>query len=211
MSRARVADERVENDAYLTPARPALAICEHLARRGVFPSRVIEPSAGAGAFVRAARLVWPAAHVTANEIDRRRRVALLRAGAHVVLFQDWPRLARRLAAAPHDGRPRLIIGNPPYRFAEEHVDAALACLQRGERLAFLLRINFLGATKRVEFWNRPGLEEVAPVAPRPSFLGSGSDGTEYALFTWLKGYREPARLAPPIVWKPERKRGGIAA
>lgn len=207
MSRARAKKDRVLNDAYMTPDELALAICAGLRRRGVVPEEVVEPSAGDGAFVRTARATWPDAHVTAVEIDGGKRLPLLQAGAHVALTDDWVHLARLLANHQADhGKSRLLLGNPPYTLAQEHIEAGLDLLRDGDRLAFLLRLNFLGATCRVAFWRRPtGLETIQTIAPRPSFRGSGSDGTEYAVFTWRKGYRGAVRVLPPLVWTPPRR------
>jgi hypothetical protein len=206
VSRARAAGERIPLDSYQTPQPLALGICATLRKRGATPAEIVEPSGGSGVFVAAARLVWPDAHVTANDVDRGRRRDLLQAGAHLVLHEDWTALARRLASEqPAEGPERLIVGNPPFRLAERHVEAGLEWLRDGDRLAFLLRLNLLGSTRRLSFWARPGLASVAPIVPRPSFTGTGTDGTEYAVFTWVKGYRGAARLQRPIVWKPARR------
>lgn len=211
MSRARAEADRVPLDAYMTPPELALAICCELKRK-VDALEVIEPSAGAGAFVRAARSVWDMAHVTAVEVDPRHRAALVASGAHHVAIEDWVRWSRDIANAQSDeGNDRIIIGNPPYRQAQEHVEAGLDLLRDGDRLAFLLRLNFLGSKDRVRFWRRPGLESVQTVAPRPSFglnkLGKpGSDGTEYAVFVWRKGHRAPPRILRPLTWTPPRRR-----
>lgn len=55
MSRARAKADRVPRDAYQTPPELALAICQRLALAGMRPGEIVEPSAGSGAFVRAAR------------------------------------------------------------------------------------------------------------------------------------------------------------
>ncbi len=210
MSRARAASDRVPLDAYQTPDQLAVAICDRLHRVVTSPSEIMEPSAGAGAFVRAARARWPDAHVAAVDIDPGYRGALEQAGAHIVLADDWTVFARALAnMQAEDGPERLVLGNPPFRQAQAHVEAALEWLRDGDRLAFLLRINFLGAKERVSFWRRPGLEWMAPIAPRPSFgLNKhgkpGSDGTEYAVFCWRKGFRGSPRIARPITWQPPR-------
>lgn len=209
MSRALAAAAREPLDAYQTPAPLAREIVAVLAARlhVRFPE-VIEPSAGLGAFVRAARDEWPAAHITANDVDPAAAAACRAAGADVTFAQDWPTLASRLAAGQDESRPprRLIVGNPPFREAEEHVAAGMRLLLPGEHLAFLLRINFLGAARRLGFWREHRPAWVAPIVPRPSFTGGGTDGTEYGLFVWRKAGRGGARLARPVVWTPERAR-----
>lgn len=207
MSHARAAAARVPNDAYVTPNPLALAICAALRKRfGAWvPEEIIEPSAGDGAFIRAARASWPDAHITAVEIDSTRKSACLAAGAQVFIRQCWVETAIGLSnMQTEDGKPRLIVGNPPYRQAQFHIEAALRLLRDGDRLAYLLRLNFLGSSARVAFWRQGELELVQPIAPRPSFTNGGTDGTEYAVFVWRKGYRGAARLGRPLVWQAER-------
>jgi hypothetical protein len=202
MSRAKAAAERVALDFYATPDPLALAICRHLGEQHRNPTLVVEPSAGQGAFVRAIRATWPDAPVMAVEVNPENLAALH--GAEPIVLDDWARFAT--AAAEWLDAPDLIIGNPPYRQAQEHVEAGLRWLRPGGVLAFLLRINFLGSLSRVDFWNRGDLSTVIPITPRPSFTNGGTDGTEYAVFVWTKGHEGPARICPPLVWKPERKR-----
>jgi hypothetical protein len=98
----------------------------------------------------------------------------------------------------------LIVGNPPYNAAEEHVRHALTMLAPDGVLAFLLRINFLGSTKRADFFvqHRPNL--LRAIAPRPSFTGSGNDQTEYGLFCWAPDYGAHT-LGEPLTWKKPRR------
>ena len=59
---------RNEHDFYATDPALALAICEGLRDRvGLCPNLIIEPSAGSGAFVRAAFATWPRTNVYAVE------------------------------------------------------------------------------------------------------------------------------------------------
>jgi predicted RNA methylase len=211
VSRAKAVEERVPLDAYLTPQPLADAICHSL--RGMNPGEIIEPSAGKGAFVRAARATWPAAHITAVDIDPRCAAPCRAAGASLFVEADWRQFARLLASQQDESRRprRLIIGNPTYREAQEHIEAALELMLDGDVLAYLLRVNFLGAKERVAFWRRGELADLRTVCPRPSFGlnkkgKKGSDGTEYAVFRWVRGHRGLARIGRPLVWTPERAR-----
>lgn len=206
MSRARAVDDRVRNDAYYTPPALALAICERLRDRWfVDPAVVVEPSAGRGAFVAAARATWPGARIIAIDVDARCRVPCLRAGASAFVRGSWPRLARQLAGGR--GGSLLVVGNPPYRQAQRHVDAAREQLIAGDVLAFLLRVNFLGATKRADWWrDARDFMRTDTVFPRPSFRKKGNDATEYALFGWTPGQRGPAIHGAPLVWRKVRGR-----
>lgn len=200
MSRALAAADRRALDAYSTPDALADAICARLARASRIPATVVEPSAGRGPFVRAARRAWPKAHVIAVEVDPNMLGALGVSGAHTVVLRGWEAYATQVSGRL---RPRLIVGNPPYRQAQAHIEAALRVMRPGDTLAFLLRINFLGSSERVPFWKRCGLSEIWPIAPRPSFTGGGSDGTEYAVFIWRHGQKGPARIGEPLTWKPQ--------
>jgi hypothetical protein len=203
MSRAGPHAERAPLDFYATPDPLALAICERLRLRLTDvpnPRYVVEPSAGTGAFVRAIRKTWPDADIIGIEANPLMRPALMAAGTDATLIGDWPTYAETLAeaTAPVD----LILGNPPYRQAQEHIEAGLRWLAPGGRLAFLLRLNFLGSSARVDFWRRGELESVSTIAPRPSFTGDGkTDGTEYALFVWRKGHVDRPVLGEPLTWE----------
>jgi hypothetical protein len=200
MSRAGPHAERRALDFYATPDPLALAICERLWRYVPNPRYVVEPSAGTGAFVRAIRKTWPATHIGAVEINRACVPSLDAAGADLVWADDWLDHAR--AAAEWNVPPELIVGNPTYLQAQAHIEAGMHWLGIGGRLAFLLRLNFLGSSARVDFWRRGELESVSTISPRPSFTGDGkTDGTEYALFVWRKGHTGPAVLGEPLTWE----------
>lgn len=200
MSRAGKREDRAPLDFYGTPARLAAAICELLDRCGVRPELVIEPSAGHGAFVNAARLTWMDARIVAVEIDAAKR-PLLKLADHV-LIGDWVRVAPSISKRA----PLLILGNPPYCDAEGHIRAALDAMAECDSLALLLRINFLGSHDRVALWRTPGLKHCVPVVPRPSFTLDGkTDGTEYAVLWWEKGFAGEPTIMPPLVW---RAKGG---
>ncbi len=137
----------------------------------------------------------------AIDVDPDRLPELGVCGADRALAGDW----EHYTAANAQPRPRtLILGNPPYRAAESHIRAALSWMARGDVLAFLLRLNFLGSLGRVPLWRETPLAAVVPVVPRPSFTGGGSDATEYAVFVWEAGYAGRCSLAKPLVWRPER-------
>lgn len=205
MSRAKAAADRAVLDFYATPDALALAICKRLSAVVAEPRFLVEPSAGTGSFVRAVKATWPETWVEAVEVNPDHAGHLVAADADFVATDDWPKWADASVAGQR-GSPDLILGNPPFRQAQEHIEAGLRWLGEGGRLAFLLRLNFLGSSSRVGFWGQPGLESVSVIAPRPSFglnkKGKpGTDGTEYALFVWRKGYEGPPQLGAPIVWE----------
>lgn len=193
--------ERAAFDAYPTP----VAFAEGMARRVAEilpypPAAIIEPSAGAGAFVRAAHGLWPTVPIIAVEVQPGLDLPLYEAGAEGVSIANWIDVAeainRTSPALPPP--PWLVIGNPPYLEAVEHIEAALRVMQHGEWLAFLLRINFFGSNGRRAFWARKKdrLRYLIPFTQRPKFRNNKSDATEYGCFIWQKGWTGNAEILP---------------
>src|SRR5690348_187756 len=79
--------QRVDRDAYMTPPPLARGVCKQLAEY-LEPERIIEPSAGQGNFVRAAREVWPNARIIAVDIHKAYEKACLAAGADEFICAD---------------------------------------------------------------------------------------------------------------------------
>lgn len=75
----------------------------------------------------------------------------------------------------------LILTNPPYSLAEEFITKAL---KDANTVIMLLRLNFLGAQKRYNFWINNVPDTIFVLSKRPSFTGKGTDSTEYAWFVW---------------------------
>lgn len=192
-ARNTMGGERPRNaaDFYPTPDALALAIAQRIREEFGEVGQIVEPSAGAGAFVRAARAMWPGAWIQAIEPGSRHGPALCEAGADVVRQLIWEDAVGRLIQASLG--PNLVLGNPPFSLAEAHVRIALDRMRDGDVLALLLRASFLAGQARTR-----GLFAEAPpshvwhVAPRPSFTGDGkTDGAEYAVVVWTKGQRGP--------------------
>jgi hypothetical protein len=161
---------------------------------------VIEPSAGAGAFVRPLRELWGLQPLIAIDIEPNTQ-ALNDAGADEVHQADWVTWVRSYKI---DG-PTLVAGNPPFSLAKEHVLAGLDYLLPGSHICFLLKQNFFGSRDRLGFWKQGQLRYFIPIVPRPSFVKgekSSTDTNEYAVFIWEVGYAgPPVILFPHIIWK----------
>jgi SAM-dependent methyltransferase len=201
-------------DLYATPSDVADAICARLVELYRRPGEVLEPSAGPGRFVAAARRAWPGVPVTAVDIDGAHRDACVAAGALPFIESDWQAYAARVAADGRDRslrRPLLILGNPPYVRAQAHVEAALDLLRPGERMVFLLRHSFHGAEERVDFFERNPEAWSAVVLPRVSYVGDGGDMSDACVFCWEKGYRGPSIRALPILWGAAAAKRAVAA
>jgi len=91
-----------------------------------------------------------------------------------------------------DATPRdFVISNPPFSLAREFVEHAL---KHSREVMFLLRLNFLGAQRRQEFWRRHEPCALFVLSDRPDFTGGGGDATEYAWFYWgrrFSGIKHP--------------------
>ncbi len=104
---------KVEFGDFQTPPALADAACALLLRRGVTPSRIIEPTCGVGAFVGAAQRAYPRLPLTGFELNPA-YAAQARADhphARVVtadfFSHDWDTELR-------DDLDPLILGNPPW-------------------------------------------------------------------------------------------------
>ena len=90
----------------------------------------------------------------------------------------------------------LIVGNPPYKFAEEFVRKSLSLLKHEGKLAFLLKTTFLNSQGRATglFAEYPP-KAVYISGRRPSFSGDKKTNAEdYCVIVWEKGYRGETKL-----------------
>lgn len=190
-------------DFYPTDPRLCDAICAKLRSAIGSADCIVEPSAGDGSFVRAARKQWPHSLVLAVEPFRPPEL-LDRAGADLIDSRTWE--AHEWISHREN---TLILGNPPFDLAERHVALAMerlghATLLRDRYLAFLLLSSFAHGEERFRtlFHDKPsvtlfgpggavgGLRYFWPLVQRPSFQADGaSDGRDYAVFVWQCGYR----------------------
>lgn len=210
MSSTGRGSEREEDEKYFTRYPLALAICERLKADGVItaPDVMMEPSAGAGAFVSAMAEVWAPDVLYANDIDtslllEEHVVRAQRTSRVVTSESDFGALAGTL---PVDG----LIGNPPFSLAEQHIRIGLEMLTDGGALAFLLRVNFLAGIERCAgLWTEHPPEYVYLLDKRPSFkegyrinkkgkrVKVTTDSAEYAVLVFRKGRPE---FEPVVRW-----------
>lgn len=174
MSSTGRSDVRVANDVYPTPAWCVDRLLEAVALPG---GQWLEPAAGDGAIIRAVArsredIVW-----TGLELRALCEPTLLATGAAVqiadALTLDW-----------REFTPKVVITNPPYLLAEAFLERAL---ETDAIIVLLLRLDFLGSDRRSPIFHlMPPDLYVLP--NRPSFVGRGTDSTEYGWFIW-----EPSR------------------
>ncbi len=78
-------------------------------------------------------------------------------------------------------RRGFIITNPPFSLAQEFCQHAN---DHAEEVMMLLRLNFLGAQKRMHWWRANEPRALFVLSKRPDFTGAGGDSCEYAWFYW---------------------------
>jgi len=131
----------------------------------------IEPAVGDGAIVRA---------VNAVRSDVRWTTMDVRPECHPDLVGDF---VAPLFRGPVDTIYDACITNPPYGQAEEFVVEAR---RRARVVAMLLRLNWLASRERRSLIAE-SMPSVYVLPDRPSFVGQGSDMTEYAWMVWDHG------------------------
>lgn len=93
-----------------------------------------------------------------------------------------------------------IVTNPPYKYAQEMVEKAIEIIPEGNKVAMLLRIQFLESEKRREFFKKYPPETVY-VSPKRMQCAKNGDFEHYsngavmfAWFVWRKGYKGPIKI-----------------
>lgn len=201
--------DRLADDAYYTPQPLADAICSVLAHKLTGIRLILEPSAGKGAFVKAACASWGRWGAKVAATDRHDHgTACARAGATSFRVLDFLSLdTERLA------RFDLVLGNPPYSLAEQFVRYPLEHgLHPGASVAYLLRLSFLGSQKRLTrlFRDHP-LRYLIPIAGRPSFTPDGrTDSSEYGVFVWTREWFDQPVILDAIEWKGQEVEHDVA-
>ena len=84
----------------------------------------------------------------------------------------------------------IILGNPPYKYAEKFLFKCFDLLAPGGTLFFLLRLSFLESKRRYKLlYSKCPPVYVSVSTRRISFTGNQkSDNTAYAIYYWEKGY-----------------------
>lgn len=174
--------ERIAGDRYYTPDEVALACLRTFAEAVPLDGRrVLEPSCGGGAFVRTLRQIAPCAQIIGVDADPEA------AGLQAC---DVGHVADFLSVSP---AADVVVGNPPYRQAEAHIEHAIGL---APDVGMLVRMMLLAGVKRRSFWRAYPPASVHVIVPRPSFTGSGTDACDYMWVRW--SISPPA--APSLGW-----------
>jgi SAM-dependent methyltransferase len=172
---------REKNDHYPTPIE--------LCRAGVdlstltSPRNVLDPGCGTGVWGQAAREIYSQVYIDGVDISPQIEMGKI---YNAIFKQDFLEEKSKFNA-PYD----LIVGNPPYRLAEEFIWKSHSLLRRNGDIIFLLRLNFLEGQKRGGgLWKEFPPSEVWVLSKRPSFTGDRrTDATAYMLIKWCSGLR----------------------
>jgi hypothetical protein len=82
----------------------------------------------------------------------------------------------------------VTITNPPYNWALEIIQKAIAEAPEGAYIVMLLRLNFFGSQSRREFFNNFMPKYAYVHSKRIGFTDDGkTDSIEYAHYVWVKG------------------------
>lgn len=175
--------KRDRDDFYPTPYGVALDALNYIPGE---PQCILDPGAGTGVWGRAAREHFPRATITGVDV---RPIPKAR-GYHFWFTGDY--LLMDGSAPAFD----LVVGNPPYKYAEQFVRQSWKLLEPGGYLVFLLRLNFLeGQGRRFGIWRTHPLKECVVCSKRVSFSGDGkTNATAYGYFIWQKGWRGTTSL-----------------
>lgn len=182
--------KRPRHDHYQTPLEVAISACELLVAAYNLPEKalILDAGAGSGVWGYAIRSVLPDCALVGVEIDPRfQRVAPYLIW-HQADFLKWD--GRKWGFRPFD----LVIGNPPFKHADQFVRQAHQHLKAGGYVFFLLKLAFLASLRR----GKPpdGLFSVYPPIElwfsmrRISFYKTAKSSTndvDFALYLWQKG------------------------
>jgi hypothetical protein len=149
------------------------------------PRRIVDPGAGTGAWGTEARGAWVDACIWGVDIQELPR-------PYAYDFWRTGDFLQMSAADIGCGAVDLVIGNPPYRHAEEFCRLGLDLLRERGVMLYLLRLTFLESKRRLRLFREAMPIHVAVLSRRPSFMGDGSRKTSpdaYAFFVWRKGYK----------------------
>lgn len=179
-----------------TPDQCAQAVVRRLAAL-VTPGSVWEPCVGGGAFVRAARLAWPGAHVTGCDLDPDAPGAALCDDFNLQDARDP--LPRRYSVELQRELPTsfdLSITNPPFGKAVGQavtVSIIAAARQRATVCAQVVPLDYLTQTGLEAHVQECAL--VAPLLPRPFPHERGM-----VLLVWDTRHQGPA-THDPLRWR----------
>lgn len=196
---AKTLRPRAAFDHYPTPSGLVRAAYAQLLPATFAPQAILDPGAGTGVWGAVARTRWQTATIVGVEIQPSAPCP-----AYSTWYAGWDftRWALWNAYAPEGRTFDLVVGNPPYKWAEAFVRLALALTRPGGYVIQLLRLNFLESQTRARgLWRELTPQAVWTCARRPSFTGNGkTDATAYAVYLWQKENHPPTYAGGWLDW-----------
>lgn len=95
-----------------------------------------------------------------------------------------------------------IVTNPPYKFAKEFIEKAIASVQTGRKVCMFLKLTFLEGKARKDFFENYPPKSIYVSSSRikcalnGNFAETGSSAVAYGWYVWEKGYKGK----PQIEW-----------
>lgn len=166
------------------------------------PLRVLDAGAGGGPWGEAVRKLHPSAHIVGVDLPGVEPVAA---------YDEWHSEYFELWAAEYTGEPfHFVVGNPPY--ADKRPEAWLKViwhrlLYPTGRLFWLLRLAWFSSHGRfTRLWTQGYMPAaIYQSARRISFTGDNkTDDTDYAMFLWLRNFKNDYGHISAFDWKPEK-------
>lgn len=186
MSSTGRGSERLQHDAYCTPAWPVRRLLEKLELPGGY---WLEPSAGTGDIIRAVNAVRKDVCWDTVEIRKECEQALNDA-VQGSRFACSVNIRDFLTFKPPTDPWVVCIGNPPYSDAEAFIRHGL---ELAHQVVYLLRLNFLESEARAD-WLRELKPDVYVLPNRPSFViphGKRAGATDSTAYAWMRFRRDP--------------------
>lgn len=172
----------MDHHFFPTPFRFARAIAGLVQ---LTPQTVLDPGAGTGVFGRVCRERWEDAFITGVE---------LREVDPLPYYNHW--ITGDFRSVQLGQKYDLIIGNPPFKYAEDFIRRGMQLLFTHGEMIFLLRLNVIaGYWRSIGLWRDmpPMIVHVFPTRPSFTLELNGHNATdvktEYAAFHWRKGYK----------------------
>lgn len=174
---------RAEHDFYETSACTIEAYLKH-ENFDFNRAFIIDPGAGNGIFGKVLHNLYPDSYITGVE-------KYIENPLHKEQYDEWNTLDyEKYFPSPSQYRSlNVVIGNPPYKIAEEFFwkSYALIQLQQYATIIFLLRLGFLESETRYKSMYSCGFKpsKVTVLNTRPSFTGDGHTyPAAFAFFRW---------------------------
>lgn len=169
------------NSEYQTPVE----VIEDLLHLGIInqSTSLLEPSAGEGRIIDAARSYGYDYHITAVELDKKFREDLeVNQNIDKLIIGSF--LDDEIVNEETIGTFDTILGNPPYDLLESFISKSTELLNKGGQLIFLLRVGSLSGIGRSKFFEKFHPSKIYLLAKRPAFAIKAVDNCGYCWVIW---------------------------